>query len=286
MKRVLALKSTLASLVKGKNGAGLLKLMQDLAAEGEAGYQAAMEIATMLKPRKNGRRVLEGWGLSNEEFEAGIRGPVAELGTWALRHPDQSSPDFREVVAQVLYGRFEVDAASAYMDGLLVERDPEVAMGLVDGLKKRGAQGVLPKVADALRAHSSNAYLVAGLLEAIGAVRSEEADRLLEEFAQSKEALVSKEADLALVRRRPPVAGVYIIYMHEEEGFGLKRGDIVTGYDGISITQQKELNAMMEKGSEDPMVTFTINRRGQTLNVIMERKNQPMMYMTEVEPAK
>lgn len=263
------LKALIPDLVAKKDGKALLKLMHELAALGEAGYLAAIEVSGIIgKDVESGKNEL---GLTRNEFWAAFTGPMVDVMVWGLGRGDEVSAGFRSgSVYGLAYGNPDLESGKLFLDILKTEKSPEVIRAIGDtleGVVKPGMEGNLAALAPA---YAENPRMLASLMDALVRLDSPESLSSLEQFTRSDNEKIRAEAEVAMIALKPPAAGLFItvtVPNSQADNVGIKRGDIITSYNGKTITSMSDLIDGTSGAAADSVVPITVNRHGEIITL-------------------
>ncbi|NUN49807.1 MAG: PDZ domain-containing protein [Candidatus Brocadiae bacterium] len=257
------LRGKIADLVAKKDGKALVKLMHELAALGEAGYMGAIEISGLLWEDVEGGK--GEFGLSQNDFYMSFGGPMVPVMVWGLEQGDKVPSGFRIGSAWSLPWQRDVDAAGIFLDALRTEKDPDVARALAQNLSGVMKPEHEAALLDAARANLSNPAVATSLMDALASTGSDDAWRALQEFSGSEDPGIRAEAQLQMIAMRPPDTGIMITQTFpntQAEVVGIRRGDIITNYNGTPVRDMDGLRDLIQKTSSEEVVSLTINRGG------------------------
>jgi len=257
-----ALKSRRQALLDAKDGMGLLRLMQEFAALGEAGYADAMKISGVL--REDLRSKKRKYGISRTDYFRAIGSSMVPLMKWALAHADKAPASFRLDAAALLRWQ-DLEAAPAYLEALKTETDARVAAEMARAIRGMQKPEMAADLVAAARFQAGNPDALRRLLDAISGLPPTEADAALKDLSSDSNSVLRDEASLAFRALNPPAPGVLITATSpgsQAELTGLQRGDIIVSYDGIDLTSFRQLRKAVEAKDADSLTSIVVNRGG------------------------
>ncbi len=264
--RMEELKARIPDLVAKKDGKALVKLMQDLAELGEVGYMAAIEVSGIISADVEGGK--NELGLSRNEFYMAFSGPMLPVMVWGLQKGDEIPAGFRAGAAYALPWHPELEPGKLFLETLKTEKNADVARALadnLDGIAKAGMEGDL---AGLVPNYAENPRILSSLMDSLVKIGSDEAIASLDGFSRSASDTVRAEAEVALIAVRPPAEGILItmtVPNSQAENVGIKRGDIITSYNGQTVTDFDALREHMKSVPAGQVVTVTVNRKGEII---------------------
>ena len=260
------LKGKIKVLVEKKDGKALIKLMHELAALGEAGYAAAIEISGILSQDVEGEKGV--LGISRNEFYMSFGGPMVPLMVWSMSHADDVPAGFRVGAAYALPWQRDADAGKIFLDSLKTEKNADVAKAMAENLEGLVRPEMASDLAALARANTGNPAVLMPLVQSLSGIGNEEAIGYLEQFARDENPVLKSEAEVALIAVHPPAAGLLITYTapnSQAEVAGIRRGDVITTYNGVPVSNLDELRAEIGKTSGEELVTVMVNRKGEVV---------------------
>jgi hypothetical protein len=268
-----ALRAEMAALVEKRDGEGLLYLARRLAALGEAGYPAVMEIAKLLlddevkDPREFGDVDLDG-GLFVAEF--------MPLMAWALAHPELSPPRYRVRAADELAVDGTQDVAQLFLRVLRTESDPEVVTHLCEGIAYRMRAGIVSEVEAAARRLHANGAALENLLSGISSLDSPAATEALTRLSAPELPAEVRERAKArlLLYQDPPESGYLVLGVESGSGWhggGLRTGDLILEMNGSPVVREETMTAAAVDGSmvEQQVVVSPLMNIGEEETVVL-----------------
>lgn len=260
------LRAKIPDLVAKKDGKALVKLMHELAELGEAGYLAAIEISGILSEDvEGGKNVL---GLSRNEFYMAFSGPMLPVMVWGLQKGEEIPAGFRAGAAYALPWHPELEPGKLFLETLKTEKNADVARALADNLEGIAKEGMEGDLAALVPGYADNARILSSLMDSLVKIGSDEALASLDGFSRSANDAVRAEAEIALIAVKPPAEGILItltVPNSQAENVGIKRGDIITGYNGQPVTDFDALREQMKSVPAGQVVTITVNRKGEII---------------------
>ena len=256
------LRSRKAALLEAKDGLGLLKLMQEFASLGKAGYAEAMEISGLLREDLRGKK--RQFGISRSDYFRAVGSSMVPLMKWALAHPDKASASFRLDAAGLLKWQ-DLEAAPAYLEALKTETDARVAAEMAGAIRGMQKPEMAADLVAAARFQAGNPDALRRLLDALSGLPSAEADAALKNLASDPNPILRDEAALAFTALNPPAPGVLITTLSpgsQAELTGILRGDIIMSYDGHDLTSFRQLRNEVAKKDPDSLTSIVVNRNG------------------------
>ncbi|KAF0243954.1 MAG: HtrA protease/chaperone [Planctomycetota bacterium] len=266
--RMEELRAQIPDLVAKKDGNGLIKLMNELAELGEVGYMAAIEISGLISADVEGGK--NEFGLSRNEFYMAFSGPMLPVMVWGLQKGEEIPAGFRIGAAYALPWHPELEPGKLFLESLKNEKNADVARALADNLDGIAKAGMEADLAALVPGYADNARVVTSLLDSLVKIGSPEALASLEGYARSDNEFLRAEAAVALIAINPPAEGVLItltVPNSQAENVGIKRGDIITSYNGTTVTDFAALRDQMKSAPAGSVVTVTVNRNGEIIPI-------------------
>lgn len=264
--RMEELKARIPELVEKKDGKALIKLMQDLAELGEVGYLAAIEVSGIISADVQGGK--NELGLTQKEFYKAFGGPMVPVLVWAMGKGDEVPAGFRAGAAYSLPWQDGVDAGRIFLDALKSEKNADVLNAISQNLDEAAKAGMEGELASLVPGYADNPRMLASLMDSLVKIGSDEAIASLDLFARSASDTVRAEAEVAMIAVRPPAEGILItltVPNSQAENVGIKRGDIITSYNGQTVTDFDALREQMKSVPSGQVVTVTVNRKGEII---------------------
>ncbi|MEK7469089.1 MAG: PDZ domain-containing protein [Planctomycetota bacterium] len=265
--QVKGLRSRKAALLEARDGMGLLRLMQEFAALGEAGYADAMEISGLLREDLRGKN--KKFGISRSDYFRAVGSSMVPLMKWALANPDKAPAAFRLDAAGLLRWQ-DLEAGPAYLEALKIETDARVAAEMARALRGMQKPEMAADLVAAARFQAANPDALRRLLDAISGLPSPEADAALLGLGSDPNPILREEASLAYTALNPPAPGVLITTLvpgSQADLTGLKRGDVIVSYDGHDLGSFKQLRNEVSKKDPDSLTSIVVNRNGQLVTL-------------------
>ncbi|KAF0243658.1 MAG: hypothetical protein FD180_3178 [Planctomycetota bacterium] len=257
-----ALRSRKTALLEAKDGMGLLRLMQEFATLGEAGYADAMEISGLLREDLRGKN--KKFGISRSDYFRAIGSSMVPLLKWALAHPGKAPAAFRLDAAGMLRWQ-DLEAGPAYLEALKTETDASVAAEMARALRGMQKPEMAADLVAAARFQAGNPDALRRLLDALSGLPSAEADAALKSLSSDPNPVLRDEASLAYTALNPTAPGVLITSTSpgsQAELTGLQKGDIIMSYDGNDLTSFKQLRNAVGKKDAEALTSIVVNRGG------------------------
>jgi len=262
--RMEELKAQIPDLVAKKDGKALIKLMQELAELGEVGYMAAIEISGIISADvESGKNEL---GLSRNEFWMAFSGPMLPVMSWALKQGDAIPAGFRAGSAYALSYNPDMEPGKLFMELLKSEKSAEVLRAIAENMEGVSKAGMEKDLAALAPQYSDNPRMLTSMLDALVKIGSPDALASLEEFARGENEILSREAAIALIALRPPVEGIFVslsVPNSQADNVGIKRGDIITSYDGKPVKDLEALQEQMDTIPAGTVVEVMLIRNGE-----------------------
>lgn len=257
-----SLRARKQQLVEAKDGMGLLRLMQEFASLGEAGFAEAMEISGLL--REDLRAKKHQFGISRSDYFRAIGSSMVPLMKWALANPDKAPAAFRLDAAGLLRWQ-DLEAAPSYLEALKTETDAKVAAEMARALRGMQKPEMAGDLVAAARFQAGNPDALRRLLDAISGLPAAEADAALKGLAADPNPALREGASLAYTALNPPAPGVLITATtpgSQAELTGLQKGDVIVSYDGNSLTSFRQLRNAVAKKDAEALTSIVVNRGG------------------------
>ncbi|MCE9584967.1 MAG: PDZ domain-containing protein [Planctomycetes bacterium] len=260
------LRARIPDLVAKKDGKALVKLMQDLAALGEVGYMAAIEVSGIIaQDVEGGKNEL---GLSRNEFYMSFSGPMIPVQVWAMQKGDEIPAGFRAGAAWGLAWRPEVEPGKLFLDTLKTEKSKDVIAAIAQNLEQVSKEGMEADLAALVPQFADNSKMLGSLVDSLIKIGSPEALASVESLLHSPNDAIRTEAEIGMIAIRPPAQGIMItmtVPNSQAENVGIKRGDIITSYNGTTVADFEALQEQMQSASPGAVVTITVNRKGELI---------------------
>jgi hypothetical protein len=264
--RLEELRAQIPDLVAKKDGKALIKLMHDLAALGEVGYMAAIEVSGILaQDVEGGKNEL---GLSRNEFYMAFSGPMIPVQVWAFQKGDEIPAGFRAGAAWALPWHPEVEPGKLFLDALKTEKNADVLAAIAQNLDNVAKAGMEGDLAALVPQYADNSKMLGSLVDSLVKIGSPEALASVEELSRSTNDAIRAEAEIGMLAIRPPEQGILItltVPNSQADNVGIKRGDIITSYNGTKVTDFDALREEMQKAAPGSVVTVTVNRKGEVI---------------------
>ncbi len=249
-------------LLEAKDGMGLLRLMQEFASLGEAGYAEAMEISGLLRDDLRAKK--HQFGISRSDYFRAVGSSMVPLMKWALANPDKAPAAFRLDAAGLLRWQ-DLEAAPSYLEALKSETDPKVAAEMARALRGMQKPEMAADLVAAARFQAGNPDALRRLLDAISGLPAAEADAALKGLASDPNPALRDGASLSYTALNPPAPGVLITATSpgsQAELTGLQKGDVIVSYDGNSLTSFRQLRNAVAKKDAEALTSIVVNRGG------------------------
>jgi hypothetical protein len=287
------LRARFDKLVAARDGEGLLQLIKDCKAAGPQAYPLALEIGVLIeKDSRHGPKTLglnyrysdrlywgglyfaASWALSHAE---GLSDEIMEYATWctgrgaeskradavqALIAFVESAPagDNRRQAAGFLYAAVKDFAPEVEAFVRRHTDEPEMVDPLVSSLIWQGSAETDALIEELSRTPRDEKATIA-LLDLAGHRASDRTVALIAGYASDPRPAVQEEARFQLIRARPPVKG-NLVEKCDPSGkawaAGLRRGDIVTAWNGVEFSTQDELWKAQKPTTRDLNASFTV----------------------------
>lgn len=260
------LRARIQGLVEKKDGKALIALMHELAALGEAGYLAAIEISGILSDDVQGGK--NQLGLTEREFYKAFGGPMVPVLVWAMGKGDEVPSGFRAGAAYSLPWQDGVDAGRIFLDALKHEKSADVLNAIAQNLDEAAKAGMEGELASLVPGYADNPRMLASLLDSLVKIGSPDAIASLDAFTRSTNDALRAEAEVAMIAVKPPAEGILItltVPNSQAENVGIKRGDIITSYNGQTVVDFDALREQMKSVPAGQVVTITVNRKGEII---------------------
>lgn len=260
------LRARIQGLVEKKDGKALIALMHELAALGEAGYLAAIEISGILSDDVQGGK--NQLGLTEREFYKAFGGPMVPVLVWAMGKGDEVPSGFRAGAAYSLPWQDGVDAGRIFLDALKHEKSADVLNAIAQNLDEAAKAGMEGELASLVPGYADNPRMLASLLDSLVKIGSPDAIASLDAFTRSTNDALRSEAEVAMIAVKPPAEGILItltVPNSQAENVGIKRGDIITSYNGQTVADFDALREQMKSVPAGQVVTITVNRKGEII---------------------
>ncbi|MEK7466195.1 MAG: PDZ domain-containing protein [Planctomycetota bacterium] len=290
---VAELRARFDKLAAARDGEGLLQLIRDCQAAGPHAYPLALEIGVLIEnDSRHGPRTL---GLNYRHSDRLYWGGLYFAASWALAHPEGLSD---EVMAYAVWttGRGAeskrpgaLQLLLAYIESAPAGENRKQAAGFLYSATKDSA----PEIQAFIRRHPDEPAMVDPLVSSLIWQGNPEADALIEElartprdekatislldlaghrasdsavallngFASDPRPAVQEEARFQLIRARPPVQGNLVEKCDpagKAHAAGLRRGDIVTAWNGVEFSTQDELRKAQKPTIRDTKASFPV----------------------------
>jgi hypothetical protein len=262
--RLEVLRAQIPDIVAKKDGKALIKLMQEVAELGPIGYKTAIEISGIIaQDVEGGKNQL---GLCRNEFWTAFDGPMLPVMAWGLTQGDEISAGFRAGSAYGLSYHPEMEPGKLFMELLKGEKSPEVLRAIAENMEGVSKAGMEKDIAALLPQYTENPRMLTSMLDALVKIGSPEALASLQEYSRSENEKLRQEAGIALIALRPPVEGIFVSLAtpnSQADNVGIKRGDIITSYNGKPVKNLDELQELMDTIPAGTVVEVTLNRSGE-----------------------
>lgn len=260
------LHARIPDLVAKKDGKALVKLMQDMAALGEVGYMAAIEVSGILSQDVEGGK--NELGLSRNEFYMAFGGPMIPVQVWAMQKGDEIPAGFRAGAAWALPWHPEVEPGKLFLDTLKTEKNADVIAAIAQNLDNVAKAGMEGDLAALVPQFADNTRMLGSIIDSLVKIGSPDAISSIDALSRSANDAIRAEAEIGMIAIHPPEAGILItvtVPNSQAENVGIKRGDIITSYNGQVVGDFDSLREQMQKAAPGSVVTVTVNRKGEVI---------------------
>ncbi|KAF0246407.1 MAG: hypothetical protein FD180_765 [Planctomycetota bacterium] len=249
---------------------GLLALMQELAALGEPGYAAALEIAAFFESA--GKSPLAIWP-NDPKFRLIFNPAMLDLSAWALRHPHGVPDSFLQRALVALEECGERDFAGPLLEFLSTCETGEVSRKACDRLERIAYPSSAPAIAAALRSQAKLGHSTWDLCCILARLGSEGALRELEELAKSQDPIASADARDALAVVRPPAGREAVTASGNRSGSrypnGVEWGDVAVSFAGTTLTSLDQLDDLYKAAPQNIPQVLIVERRGKPRRITL-----------------
>jgi len=278
--RVEAARSSFGTALAGRDGAGAMAAMEQLAGLDKRSYPALVEMWQQMQKKKwlglnkHQRRLwyraeVFHWALSGENL--GVDGKQAlRFKGLALRYMNWYEPD-REKQAETyvkLLGSLELPAEPDAKAKKQLRRGWERNLDLYRGTVRQLARVRGPEAGRLLGELAGNRKAPSDLrisaLNGLANKGGREADFAIAEALRDPDPQVRHSAAMVKIRRAPPATGLLVTgtgRKSEARKLGIPAGAVMTSYGGRRVRNAKELQRMMRR-SRGKTITVEVTRGG------------------------
>lgn len=252
--RIYEVKSKVGSLVEKKDGAGLVKLLQELRSLGVEAYPAIMEIAGIID-----HDMWQGGREFNVKMQDYYTSFPPEIHAWALDAANAGvvPPGFKVHAAHGIMWSQNPEKDRLVLEAILRESDPEILKNMTDVLAHRPDEATGAKIIGRLQTDTSlNDEAFGALLRTAARMPGQAVDAYLEgALTTIPEGPRRDMLQTSLIRRNPPASGFMVdrvIPESQASGIGLKPGDIILSYGGVTLADKSIARAKEQIKGEGP----------------------------------
>ncbi|MGE4159285.1 MAG: hypothetical protein AB7F75_09325 [Planctomycetota bacterium] len=244
----------IAGLVENKDGAGLVKLLQELKSLGPEGYPTIMEIAAIIDA--------DMW-MNGNQFSVKMQDYFTsfppEIMTWALdaANMDKVPPGFRIHATHAIMWMPIPDKDKIVLDAILRETDPQTLTKMTEVLAHRPDPAIGAKLIERLQSDAAlNDEAFGALLLTATRMPGPAVDNYLENALATTPP--GPRQDLlrrSLMRRSPPASGFMvdrIVPDSQASSLGIRPGDIILSYGGVNLANSSIARAREQVRGDGP----------------------------------
>lgn len=262
------IQSRIAALVEAKDGAGLVKLLQELKTLGPEGYTAIMEIAAIIDAD-----MWQGGGKLSVKMQDYFTSFPPEIMSWALdaANLDKVPAGFRIHAAHSIMWMPIAEKDRIVLDAILRETDPLTLKKMTEVLAHRPDPATGAKLVERLQSDTSLSDEAFGtLLSTAVRMPGPSVDSYLENALATLPPGARQDAvRRSLVRRNPPASGFMvdqIVPESQASSLGIRPGDIILSYAGVTLSNGN-LNGAREQAKGDGPHIIEIMRDGARISI-------------------
>ncbi|MEK7469739.1 MAG: PDZ domain-containing protein [Planctomycetota bacterium] len=283
--RLEELRAQIPDIVAKKDGKALIKLMQEIAALGPIGYKTAIEISGIIaQDVEGGKNEL---GLSRNEFWMAFDGPMLPVMAWGLMQGDDIAAGFRAGSAYGLSYHPEMEPGKLFMELLKTEKSSEVLRAIAENMEGVSKAGMEKDIASLLPQYAENPRMLTSMLDALVKIGSADSLASLEALARGDNEILRKEAAIAMIALKPPVEGIFVslaVPNSQADNVGIKRGDIITSYNGSPVKDLEALQEQMDTIPAGTIVEVMLNRDGEMVPLQIKSGSRIGINGKDVKP--
>ncbi|MBI2921340.1 MAG: hypothetical protein HYY18_09685 [Planctomycetes bacterium] len=284
----------LPALVERRDVAGLADLFRKLAALGEAGYPAAMQLYAAVFP--DGEASLEE-ALERAPFQEALRPWLFRdpaLLAWALEHSEAAPAGFRFEAAERFPRCAGADAGAMFLRLILTERDDSVAERMRSWLPFLADESMADRLVEIARTAPVDDIWddhTDSLVQTIASFSTPAGERAFDLLLRDENPRVREAAAFERIRRHPPATGALVCYSAGPDEFfsagrgeeqPLRRGDILLSMEGREIASNDDLAALLESLPGDRLVGVVVHRDGSSFTLQVPREKLPDLGLVPV----
>lgn len=262
------LRARVPALTTRQDGPGLIKLMRDLAALGEEGYPAALEILDLLlKAQDETGKIM---GMSGQYFLVRTASAdIAALMAWALKNPSVASAELRSQLGNRITWQDAIDPGTVLLAALEVETDPRLRRVYASQLENCMTEEIAARV----RALATNSpELAEQVVDALRQSHLPGSRKSLEALIlESPDPAVREDARRSLEAMQSQERGIFVRRTYGS-GSPLRRGDIIVSANGSKIDSRFALWTLLRNVGSEELVSMSVIRDGELVTIQLAQK--------------